>query len=578
MHRRYGLLILLSLFVVALCAYSGIRVFQPSGLPFATRITDAHTDEIMPIPGVAFPAELRPGDKIDFAALSRDSRIAIGTTMSPGRSYDIVVDRGGTLLTVPVMSIAVDSAANPGLSAYHWIAVCFYILMGAIVLLALWRGRDRAAAGLVFWGVAFMTGLAMSYIPADGFVIATALLTTKVVYLLSRVGFYVLAESMVESALTPRKRLVWRVGFLLLLAIGAVQTLAGPIIFVATGWGELLRPQYGFALTVSYLVPIALLFVSYRHAEAVQRLRLRWMLWGSVFFVVGIFINNTPILGFVGSAIVWSIMFTVAMACILYAVLRHRVVDVAVVLDRTLVYGAITALVVGVLAAVNSLVQHAALGSNASLLLQVVVPFALGIVLYRVRAYADRIVEQVFFRKRYLAEKALRAFARRCGHITELPHLLDATVEALRSHVGTPGVAIYDRVDSRYACLRQAGEQPYPDTVGLDDPALVATRADLKAVDLSELASVLGVEGYLFPLVISGKLQGALVCANRPGEHYALDERKLIAKVARQVGLARQAILSRENLAFVGAVARGTLKPEEAREQALRLEATWMVS
>ena len=578
MHRRYGSSILLSLFVVAVCIFSGIRVFQPTTLPFATQIIDAHTAEISPIPGMPLPPGLRTGDKIDFAALPRDTRIIFGPTLPLGRSYDIVVDRDGTLLTVPVVITSVDATAIPGLTAYHWIAVCFYILMGTIVLLALWRGRDRAATGLVFWGVAFLTGLAMSYIPADGFVVATALLATNVIYLLARTAFYVMVESMVESALTPRKRTVWRASFLLLLAVGAIQTLGGPVIFVATGWAELLKPQYGLALTASYLVPIAMLFVSYRHADLVQRLRLRWMLWGSVFFVVGIFLNNTRVLGFVGSAIVWSVMFTLALACILYAVLRHRVVDVAVVLDRTLVYGAMTALVVGVLAAVNSLVQHAALGSNASLLLQVIVPLALGIVLNRARGYVDRIVEQVFFRQRYLADKALRAFARRCSHIADPEHLLDATIEALRTHMGTPAVAIYERSDSGYACLRQAGIPAYPNTVGVDDPSMVAARADLKAVDLSEFASTLGTEGYLFPMVVSGKLQGALVCANRPGEHFALDERKLMAKVARQVGLARQAILARESQVFVGAVARGTLKPDEARQQALKLEATWMTS
>jgi hypothetical protein len=201
------------------------------------------------------------------------------------------------------------------------------------------------------------------------------------------------------------------------------------------------------------------------------------------------------------------------------------------------------------------------------------VPFALGIVLYRVRTYADKIVEQVFFRKRYLAEKALRGFARRAGHISELPNLLDATLVALRTHVGTPGVAFYEQAPKGYACVKQAGDIVYPRTLGADDPALVAARADMKAVDLVELASALGSDGYVFPLTVAGGLQGVLVCANRPGEHFALDERKLIAKVARQVGLAWQNILARENQAFVKAVAQGTLKPEEARNQALKLDA-----
>ena len=573
MHRRFGLLILLTAFVVLVCTYSSLRVFHPTTLPFRGNFLDAHTAEISSIASIPLPAGLREGDRVDFAALPLASRVALGATLPSGHSYDVVVRRDGALITVPVTSIEFDSAAIPGLSVYHWIAVCFYMLMGAIVLLALWRGRDLAAASLVLWGVAFLAGIAAGYIPADGTLGVVIMLATNAIYLLARVGYYMLVESMVASALTPRTRTLWRWGFALMLTLSALQALGGRIIFGLTGWAEFLRPEYGFLLTASYLVPVALLFVSYRHTQSDQRLRLRWMLWSSVVFVVGIFTNNTPIFGFIASAMIWSLMFTVSFACILYAVLRHRVVDVAVILDRTLVYGAVTALVVGVLAAVNSLVQHAALGTNASLLLQVVVPFALGIVLYRVRTYADKVVEQVFFRKRYLAEKALRGFARRAGHISELPNLLDATLTALRTHVGTPGVAFYEQAPKGYACVKQAGDIAYPKSVGPDDVALVAARADMKAVDLAELASALGADGYVFPLRVAGGLQGVLVCANRPGEHFALDERKLIAKVARQVGLAWQNILARESQAFVRAVAQGSLKPEELRERALMLDA-----
>ena len=573
MHRRLGLLILLTAFVVLVCVYSSFRVFHPTSLPFRDNFLDAHTAEISSIAGIPMPAGLREGDRMDFAALPLASRVALGATLPLGHSYDVVVRRDGVLVTVPVTSMEFDSAAIPGLSMYHWIAVCFYMLMGAIVLLALWRGRDRAAAGLVLWGVAFLAGVAAGYVPSDGTLGVVIMLASNTIYLLARVGFYMLVEAMVASALTPRMRTLWRWGFALMLTLSALQALGGRIIFGLTGWAELLRPEYGFALTASYLVPVALLFVSYRHAAPMQKLRLRWVLWGSVFFTVGIFLNNTPILGFLASAMVWSLMFTASFACILYAVLRHRVVDVAVILDRTLVYGAVTALVVGVLAAVNSLVQHATLGTNASLLLQVVVPFALGIVLYRVRTYADKIVEQVFFRKRYLAEKVLRSFARRAGHISDLPNLQDATLAALRTHVGTPGVALYEQTGKGYVCVKQAGAVAYPKDLDQDDPALVAARADMKAVDLAELTSRLGADGYVFPLLVAGGLQGVLVCANRPGEHFALDERKLIAKVARQVGLAWQNILARENQAFVRAMAQGALRPEEARERALKLEA-----
>jgi hypothetical protein len=139
--------------------------------------------------------------------------------------------------------------------------------------------------------------------------------------------------------------------------------------------------------------------------------------------------------------------------------------------------------------------------------------------------------------------------------------------------VGTPGVAFYEQTGNGYACVKQSGDLAYPASLGPDDPALVAARADMRTVDLTELASALGTDGYVFPLMVAGGLQSVLVCANRSGEHFALDERKLIAKVARQVGLAWQNILARENQAFVKAVALGTLKSNEVRERALKLDA-----
>ena len=71
-------------------------------------------------------------------------------------------------------------------------------------------------------------------------------------------------------------------------------------------------------------------------------------------------------------------------------------------------------------------------------------------------------------------------------------------------------------------------------------------------------------------------LQGVLVCANRPGEHYAAEERKLLTQVARQMGAAMFAINAREDRNFIRAVARSVLNPESTRAQALSLETGWV--
>lgn len=52
-------------------------------------------------------------------------------------------------------------------------------------------------------------------------------------------------------------------------------------------------------------------------------------------------------------------------------------------------------------------------------------------------------------------------------------------------------------------------------------------------------------------------LQGVLVCAKRPGEHYAADERKLLAYVAHQVGSTLYVLRMQAKLKLVDTLASG---------------------
>jgi hypothetical protein len=254
-----------------------------------------------------------------------------------------------------------------------------------------------------------------------------------------------------------------------------------------------------------------------------------------------------------------------------YAVLRHRLVDVSVIIDRTLVYGGVTALVVGVVAAMNSLALHVTLGPGTSLLLQVVVPLALGIVLHRVRTYMDIVVERVFFRRKYLAEQTLKNFGRHCGHIENLQRLLDSGVEVIHRFTRSPALAMYEATGQGYRRLRIVGVSNYPDKLDTDDPAIVAVRADDEPVELADYQSALDTEGCLFPINVLGRLRGVLVCANRPGEHFAPDEKKLLAEVIRELGAAWRILRARENEEVLLALADGRLEPSAARVRAQEL-------
>lgn len=543
MRRHYTLLTLVTAFIVAITVVNGYMSLKVSGLPVEIDIVSAHSAVMNRIKGILLPPGIQAGDRMDLTAQSLSTRIVIGVnilssylqaTLPLGHTYNFIIERDKNAITVPVTSVKLG--VTSGLRTFQWMNLIQIMIGAVLALLALWRGRDRAAAGLALWTAGFVAGAIL--FPLDGWPGLAVVSTANIGNLLSRVGFYIMADAVARPILSRGMRRVYLGVFVLILAAGATLfSLGGPVLYAFTGWAGGLLPICGLVWSASFLVPVLLLFSSYQHATQAQRLRLRWMLWSGVIYLVGIVTSNTPILSLQFSVATTYVCQIIGVLGFLYAVLRHRVVDVSVVLDRTLVYGAITALVVGVLAAVNSLVEHAALGTNASVLLQVAVPLALGIVLMRVRAYLDRIVERVFFRKRYLADKTLRRFASICGQFEQADELMATAIEEIRRHLGARGIAFYERRPEKYICALQEGDVRYPSQVKIDDTAFVAARADQNDIDLSELHSSLGTDGYVFPMSAHGEMQYVLVCANRPGEHYSSDERLLLAHVAREIGM-----------------------------------------
>jgi hypothetical protein len=563
MRHRRGLSILFSTIIVLTGALSFFGVFRSPQLPFSIQLLDAHTAVIGPARGIPFPRELRPGDLIDLATQPRATRVAIDAPLNlaglpPRSAYPFVVRRGKTRVTVEVASV------RNGLEG-AWAAFCTDGLIGVIGLLAVLRGRDRAAAGLALWATAFLTAIAISFVPSDGLGPVLAMWSF---YLLARVGFYVMAESMVTGSLHPRTRTWWRAGFLVLLAIAAIRALIGPIIFVTTGWAEMLRPAYGLIVSATYLPPVVLLLVSYQRAEVAQRLRLRWMLASSALFVAAIVLNNTPLLGSSISVAASFFLSAVAGIGFLYTILRHRVVDFTVILNRTLVYAATTSFVLGLFALLESLIERSALGRDASLLMELAVPLGLGVSLSTVHQRIDSLVDRLVFRRQYREEVALRRFARECAFVTQPESLLDLAMHQITLHAGVPWIAMYEYTPDGYSRVRQRGTQDLPPRVAADDLALVKLRAHDPEVNLHEAPSAIGKDGYAFPLRVRGHLLGVLVVGPRPGEHSVAEERELLAHVAHEVGGALFALRAEASEARAQA-SEAQLSELRAREKAL---------
>jgi len=572
MKRSFAYQTSISLVLLAGGVLATWGAFQSYDLPFSLSVVDARTALVHPNPGTPLPPDIQAGDRVDLQALDPSTRAAIVIydmqgTLPAEKTYPFVIHRGDMSTSVPVTTVPM--ALNARARIANWLFLGNFLLVAVLGLLVLWRGRDRAAGLMAIWLTLTTTGFAFNYgFAADGNFGLWMQSLAIADYSFGRICFYLLIETIVGAALTKRAKWLARVCFALVMAAGISALLGGHLLYAMTGWTGLMNPTYGILFTAGYFVPALLLLYSYSHATQDQRPHMRWMLFSIAFLLVSIFLSNTSVMDLVTTLAVQSTFIAIGYCGIAYTVLRHRVVDVTVVLDRTLVYGATTALVVGIVATMNSVALRVTLGEHTSLLLQIVIPLALGIVLGKLRTYMDRVVERVFFRRKYLADKALRTFARQAGHMENTARLLDAASREIQRHMRAPAVAIYSAEKQGYKMLRQAGENVFPEHLDIDDAALVAIRTERAAVELPDVGSALGDDGCVFPMIVLGNLRGAVVLLNRPSEHYVTDERELLTQVASDVGAALRILRARDNETIVEQLADGTVPARTLREQA----------
>lgn len=579
MRTGFWMSLVLSLLTVAGCLYLSLE--PQSTLPFdlkpGGKITQLVVEESSV--GQPMPEGLHAGDVFDVADLDTHDRVmftASGGNPTVGETLHLPVQRDGKLVRVPV-AFRLDQKTGENLLVYL-VYIGLTWLFAALGLLLLWRGQRQAAWAVCIWCLLNVLENVGSnvYMPLP----YTGYVATFSSYLLNvgtLIALYLLADDLTRAGITADIRRIMRYVFILLFAgyamLNPYFTYMGIFHGVLHDFFRVLIVMH----LAAFAVPLTLLALFYRRAEMADRPRIRWV-GASIFVYVLSYLMSTNVfnlfaaLNAVQGTLVVMVLTGLAFMGFTYAVLRHRLVSLRLVLNRALVYGAITSLVVGVFAALSSLIDHFAVGRTEGALLQLLVPLSLGVTLNLVKKRLDRFVERVFFQRQYRAETALTQFIRECGFIESRDTLLERSVTDVQEYLKPTGVALYEKTVPGYVRVRSSGGRLFPERLATDDPAMVSLRASLAEADLDKLKSALGSEGLVFPLAVSGTLMGALVLGQRPAEQYTLAERALLARIGQQLAAALHALRAREAESFVDAVARGELTADtETRSRARQL-------
>ncbi len=180
------------------------------------------------------------------------------------------------------------------------------------------------------------------------------------------------------------------------------------------------------ALFFAVLLGAAALVVRFRRARGDERQQLKWFASAGVLFALAVVVAASPWMG--SSDTVGQALILLAFACIPVtagvAILKHRLYDIDVVINRTLVYGGLTAVLAAVYLGSVLLLQLALDPVTSGSSLAVAVSTLAVAALFRpARARIQGAVDRRFYRRKYDAARTLEGFSVRLREQVDLDAL-----------------------------------------------------------------------------------------------------------------------------------------------------------
>ncbi len=200
------------------------------------------------------------------------------------------------------------------------------------------------------------------------------------------------------------------------------------------------------------------LFVRYRRADETEREQIKWLLYACAVFLV-VYIG-----GFVGGVggeaslggYIWGVFFGLSVitlpAAIGIAILRYRLYDIDVVINRTLVYGSLTALLalvyLGGVATTQAIFRILTGQEHQPQLAVVISTLAIAALFNPLRRRIQSFIDRRFYRRKYDARKTLEAFSAKLRDETDLDTLGDDLTSVVRETMQPAHVGLWLRPDA----------------------------------------------------------------------------------------------------------------------------------
>jgi GAF domain len=428
----------------------------------------------------------------------------------------------------------------------------------ALALVVLLRGRDRRLAVRSANVLLLAGALALSW--GGALVCYNAFVADALfVFLSTALGFAMLWAAVAVLAIFPPP--VSRLRRALVVAAGiacayALYSLAAFGTFIATGVIQEWPLLAGFG-RAGDIVPIvtfsplliacidAILTSDEEHAPAA-----RWLC--SLWIVAWLFAIAPFALALAGSGILFThygdLVGAVSIAFlalgVAYPILRHRLVDLNILISRATVFTIVSLILVAIFVTVEwgaakaferVLGVSTDRGDVTSQAITLVLVIVLGLSARSIHRFVDNGMMRAFFRKRLEGLAEIQSCANEIDVATDMRAVVEIAVSTVVRSLDVRGCAIYLQREGAYLRAVAAGETNFPERYGFNESPSLKLRRWRHHIELDEISS----DMLFLPMLVRGDLLGFIVCGAKIDRTVFLeDEIAALNLLAHHVGLA----------------------------------------
>ena len=293
------------------------------------------------------------------------------------------------------------------------------------------------------------------------------------------------------------------------------------------------------ALVILFLIPAMVvasavsLVKRFRRSTGAERLQLKWLVFAAAVLaaVYALAISVSLPYAWIGPdtpswvAFIQTVSFTsfaLIPLAIGIAVLKYRLYDIDVVINKTLVYGAMAAFITAVYVAIVVGIGRA-IGSDRNLALSIVATALVAGAFQPVRERVQRFANRLVYGKRATPYEVLSEFSGGMAHTVATEELLPRMARTVAEAVGAARADVWLHVGSEL--IREAS---WPEWNGQD--------RSVPASGSAEEVPVPDVD-HSIPVRHQGELLGVIGVKKSPGEAVTPAEAKLLSDLASQGGL-----------------------------------------